>query len=86
MARPDIGVTMSIYEQNRSHFSLEELRQYRGKWVAFSSDGSRVIASSDDIGELNDLVVAAGVNPEIVGIERIVIADDDAFLGGIEIE
>jgi hypothetical protein len=79
-------VTMDVYEVNRSRFSVEELREYRGKWVAFSPDGSRIVASSDEIGDLDKLVAAIGADPELVGIERITFAEEDEFLGGIELE
>lgn len=67
---------MSIYEQNRAKFTPQQLQQYDGKWVAFSSDGSRIVASADDLLSLESLVVASGEDPEEVGTERIVLADD----------
>src|SRR2546428_527717 len=37
------------YRQNRAGFPASELARYRGQWVAFSSDGRRIIAGSEDL-------------------------------------
>jgi Family of unknown function (DUF5678) len=49
----------------------EELEQYRGNWIAFSADGSRIIASSPTLASLDARVRAAGEDPEQVLLERI---------------
>ena len=72
-----------VYRENRARFPLAELVKYDGQWVAFSLDGRRVIASSDDLAMLDSLVVAAGVDPEQVALERIEL--DDSYLGGAEL-
>jgi hypothetical protein len=59
------------------------LEPLRGQWVAFSSDGRRVVAGSDDLAELDRLVVAAGEDPEAVAFERI--DADDIYLGAAEL-
>jgi hypothetical protein len=79
-----MSVDLSVYEANRSRFGANELQKYRGQWVAFSADGSRILASADDLAELDRLVVASGADPQAVGIERV--PDDAGFLGGIELE
>jgi hypothetical protein len=49
----------------------EELEQYRGKWLAFSADGSRIVASSPTLAGLDARVRAASEDPEEVLLERI---------------
>ena len=49
----------------------EELEQYRGNWIAFSADGSKIIASSPTLAGLDARVRAAGEDPEQVLLERI---------------
>lgn len=71
------------YRENRARFPVTELRTYAGQWVAFSPDGRRIVAHSDDLAELDQLVVAAGEDPERVAFERI--EEDDCYLGGAEI-
>lgn len=70
------------YCENRGRYPATELVKFRGKWVAFSLDGSRIIASSENLATLDNLVVAAGVDPEQVAFERI--EPDEICLGGAE--
>jgi hypothetical protein len=60
--------------------SSETLRKYDGQWVAFSEDGSRIVACAKTLLELDQLIVAAGEDPETVGLERIEF--DETLLGG----
>jgi hypothetical protein len=71
------------YYHTRSEMSAKDLRQYDGKWVAFSADGTRIIAADESLVELDKLVVAAGEDPEIVGFERVEL--EDSPLGGAEL-
>jgi len=49
------------YEENRSKFPLEELAKHWGKHVAFSPDGTRIVASGATEEELEAALVAAGI-------------------------
>ena len=51
---------LSHFEENRSRFPLDELAKYGGKHVAFSPDGSRIVASGDTEEELDAALEAAG--------------------------
>jgi hypothetical protein len=74
---------MRKYLKNRIAFPLAELAKHRGEWVAWSPDGARVVASSRDPDALDDLIRAAGENPEDCPIEGI--PDTDCVLGGVNI-
>ncbi len=52
---------LSHYEENRSKFPLDELAKYAGKHVAFTPDGTRILASADTWEELDVLLDAAGI-------------------------
>jgi hypothetical protein len=71
------------YYHTRSEMPAEDLRQYNGKWVAFSGDGTRIIAAAESLAELDQLVMASGEDPELVGFERIEL--EDSSLGGAEL-
>ena len=58
MEPPDL----SHYEENRRKFPQEELAKYWGKHVAFSPDGTRIVASGDSIAEVDDKLDAAGIH------------------------
>ena len=70
------------FQDNRGRIPVAELRKYRGQWVAISPDGRRIIAGSDDLVALDQLIVAAGEDPERVALERIEC--DDVYLGAAE--
>jgi hypothetical protein len=61
----------------------EELEQYRGNWIAFSADGSRIVASSPTLAGLDARVRAAGEDPEQVVLERI--PGSDSIRSGSEL-
>ena len=69
--------------QTRGELAPDEFQQYSGKWVAFSADGTRIIAAADNLTELDKFVVAAGEDVEQVGYERIEL--EDSSVGGAEL-
>jgi hypothetical protein len=77
-------MNMQDYLKNRLVFPLEELAKHRGEWVAWSPDGTRLVASSRDTDALDDLVRAAGENPEKCPIEGIPASD--CVLGGLNVQ
>jgi hypothetical protein len=82
--RDEEGLSMSIYETNRAKIPLEEFKKYEGQWVAITMDGSRILAGAPDLLELDERLIAAGVDPEQVGYERI--EWEDSYLGGAEFQ
>lgn len=52
---------LSRYQENRNKFPAEELAKYVGKHVAFSPDGTRILASADTWEELDAVLEAAGI-------------------------
>ena len=80
--RPSRAVPFSEFEQNRQKYTIDELRKYQGKWVAFSADGSRVLASDEDLIEVNRSLIAAGHDPQQAPLEFIDL-DDSIDLGGV---
>jgi len=56
------------YHQNRCRFPLEELARYRGLYVAFSLDGSQILASGETMEEVETKLLAANIHPrDVVG-------------------
>ncbi len=64
---------------NRAKFSVSELARYAGQWIAWSPDGSRIVARADDPEALDDLVLQAGADPQRCIVEGI--PEEDAVLG-----
>jgi hypothetical protein len=76
-------MNMQEYLKNRGAFPLDELAKHRGEWVAWSPDGTRLVAVSRDPDTIDDLVRAAGENPEDCVVEGI--PDSDCVLGGLDV-
>ncbi len=50
------------FDENRSTFPLDELLKYAGKHVAFSPDGTRILASGEDVEEVDRKLEALGIH------------------------
>jgi hypothetical protein len=73
---------MQEYLKNRLQFPLDDLAKHAGEWVAWSPDGTRIVASSRDPAALDRLIRAAGENPEQCIVEGI--PDSDSVIGGLD--
>ena len=58
-----------VYVVNRAKWGVEELRPYAGQWLAWSLDGSRIVAHHADPNVVCDSVLAAGLTGEEVVLE-----------------
>jgi hypothetical protein len=61
------------------------LAKYRGRWVAFSPDGRRIVASAATLGILEEQLQAAGEDAQRLAFEGIPGPDDDISLGAEEL-
>jgi Family of unknown function (DUF5678) len=69
------------FHENCRHIAQEELDKYLGRHVAYSWDGTHIVASGKDIEELSRNIDAAGLNPSRV-VWGYVDAGDVSYLGG----
>ncbi|MGH7169169.1 MAG: hypothetical protein ACRELF_04245 [Gemmataceae bacterium] len=53
---------LSHYHENRIKFPPEELLKYAGKFVAFSPEGTRIVASGDSWEDLDAALEAGGIH------------------------
>ncbi len=74
-------IDMQAYLRNRIAFPLDQLAKHAGEWVAWSPDGTRIVASSATLEDLDDLVRGTGEDPEQCPIEGI--PDTDSVIGGL---
>ena len=75
-------IDMQQYLKNRLQFPPDELAKHIGEWVAWSPDGSRIVASSRNPDILDDIIRAAGEDPEQCTVEGI--PDTDSVIGGLD--
>ena len=55
--------TNPVFIENRKNFLPDELDKYRGMQIAWSWDGSQIVACGNDEEELDRNMLAAGINP-----------------------
>jgi hypothetical protein len=58
------GPDPAVYAANKAKFPPEELRKYAGQWVAWSLDGTRILAACPVGGDLDAILRAAGLDPQ----------------------
>ena len=60
--KPAVAFDGYLYTQNRRNFPVEELQKYAGQWVAFSTDGTRILGGHPDMLTLAKILDEAGYN------------------------
>ncbi len=60
-----------LYAQNRAKFKPEDLAPYGGQWVAWSLDGSRVVAHHANLEQLEREIELLGLTFEEVIFDSI---------------
>jgi hypothetical protein len=73
------------YRENRARISFEKLQKVDGRWIAFSADGQRIVASAASIAELSKELGALRVKLGDVVLEHIEIESAEINLGAAEI-
>jgi hypothetical protein len=58
------GPDPAVYAANKNKFTDEQLQPYFGKWVAWSLDGTRILAACPVGGDLDAALRAAGLDPQ----------------------
>ena len=74
-------MNMQEFLKNRQQFPTEELWKYIGKYVAWSPDGPKIIASDEDELRLDVAIRAAGLDASEI-LVSFVPDPDEVFLGG----
>jgi hypothetical protein len=72
---------MQEFLKNRRQFPPEELEKYSGRYVAWSPDGTRIIASDDDQIRLDTTIRDLGYDPAEVLVSSVPYPDE-VILGG----
>lgn len=79
-------MNLAAHHSRRQEIPADELAKHRGKWVAFSSQGDRVIASGEDLESLHAELLSTGEDPDQVVLTHLPDNDDGMPLGGLELE
>jgi hypothetical protein len=74
---------MQEFLRNREQFPLEELARYGGKYVAWSPDGTKIIASDDDQIRLDGTIRELGYDPAEILVSSVPYPDEIILGGGV---
>jgi hypothetical protein len=75
---------MQAFLKNREQFPAAQLAKYAGKYVAWSPDGTRILASDEDELRLANTIREAGYNSTAVLIAFVPAGDEILQGGGLE--
>jgi len=67
---------MQQYLKNRQQFRQEELERHAGRYVAWSPDGTQILASKDDPGRITEAAKALGHDPGETVISYVPAANE----------
>ncbi len=73
------------FRANRARFTPDALAAYQGQWVAFSGDGSRIVAAAESLERLEEQLGVAGEDPRRLVLEGIPGPEDEMSLGAEEL-
>ncbi len=73
------------FRENRARFPREELAKYQGQWVAFSRDGSHIVAAAESLERLEERIAASGEDPQRLVLEGLPGPEDTMPLGAEEL-
>ena len=68
---PGDGWIPGCFQDNRNKFTWAQLEPYAGKFVAFSLDGTRIVASADEEEKLADHLVESGIPFTMVVVDYV---------------
>jgi hypothetical protein len=78
----DFAVITQEYRLNRPRFPQTQLAAYQGQWVAFSSDGRRIVGCGSTVGELETELAKAGEVAQQVVFEWVAGPEEDSLAPG----
>ncbi|HWG44228.1 MAG TPA: hypothetical protein VN688_15725 [Gemmataceae bacterium] len=74
-------IDINEFRQNQSRLPREELEKYNGQYVAWSSDGTRILAADPDPLRVDALLCVAGYDPAEILVSRIAIPEEVSWSG-----
>ena len=69
------------FRLNQSRFPRAELEKYNGQYVAWSADGTRILAADPDPLRVHSLIRAAGCDPAEILVTRVAVPEEMSWGG-----
>ena len=74
-------IDINQFRVNQSRFPREQLAKYNGQYVAWSDDGTRILAANTDPAIVDAALAASGYDPGEILVNLIAIPEDVAWSG-----
>ncbi len=74
-------IDIDEFRRNQSRVPRAELEKYNGQYVAWSADGSCILAADADPLRLDAFLCAAGYDPAMILVSRIAIPEEVSWSG-----
>lgn len=75
-------IAIDEFRRNQSRFPREALEKYNGQYVAWSADGTSILAADIDPLRLDAMLRAAGYDPGEILVSLVVVPDDVSIGSG----
>ncbi len=74
-------IDINEFRRNQSRVPRAELEKYNGQYVAWSTDGSHILAADADPLRLDALLCAGGYDPAEILVSRVAIPEEVSWSG-----
>ncbi len=74
-------IDLNTFRRNQSQFPRAELEKYDGQYVAWSDDGTRILAADPDPLRVDAMLVAAGYDPAQILVSRVAVPEEASWSG-----
>jgi hypothetical protein len=75
-------VDMQMFLTNRQHFAPGALAKYAGKYIAWSPDVTRILASDDDLEKVAAAIEGQGYDSSDIVLSAVPFPDEVVMGGG----
>ena len=74
-------IAINEFRRNQSRFPREELEKYNGQYVAWSADGTRILAADTDPARVDAMLIAAGIDPSEILVSLVAVPEEISWSG-----
>ena len=74
-------ININLFRANQSRFPREQLAKYNGQYVAWSEDGSRILAANADPEVVDATLAKNGYDPSEILVNLVAVPEEVAWSG-----
>ncbi len=74
-------IAINEFRRNQSSFPPDELKKYNGQYVAWSPDGTHILAADRDPLAVDAALIAAGYDPASILVNLVAVPEEVSWSG-----